>query len=45
VALFFTFYGYYMTMLWLPAGWGLLLFASQVRKKALKYPQKSLVSP
>ena len=29
VALFFTFYGYYMTMLWLPALWGLWLFATQ----------------
>jgi len=30
VALFFTFYGFYMTMLWLPALWGLLLFSTQL---------------
>ena len=29
VALFFTFYGYYTTMLWLPALWGVWLFITQ----------------
>ena len=34
MALFFTFYGYYMTMLWLPALWGLALFVSQMASHA-----------
>jgi len=29
VALFFTFYGYFVTMLWLPALWGVWLFVTQ----------------
>jgi hypothetical protein len=34
VALFFTFYGFYMTMLWLPAVWGLWLFTTQLASHA-----------
>ena len=33
VALFFTFYGFYMTMLWLPSLWGLWLFVTQCQSR------------